>query len=60
VSDSTNPEPLGSNPQEAASPAPLPEYFDAETDTLNAPMVLFGSICFVHGGPHISNEGLSR
>jgi len=47
VSDSTNPEPLFPDPQEAASPAPLPEYFDAEPETLNAPMVLFAVYLFL-------------
>jgi len=41
-----NPEPLVPNPQEAASPAPLPEYFDAEPDTLNAPWFLFAVYLF--------------
>lgn len=46
VLGSTNPEPLIPDPQ-AASPAPLPEYFDPEPDTLNAPMVLFAVYLFL-------------
>lgn len=43
---SLNPEPVTADYQKA-QPAPLPEYFDAEPDSLNAPMVLFAVYLFL-------------
>ena len=46
VLSSTDPEPPVPDPQEEP-PAPLPEYFDDEPETLNAPMVLFAVYLFL-------------